>query len=67
MGKKKEPSKDIQLEYSFDRLSAKKIAQAYQILIPDRIWARGDINRWETKQEEEKEIENSSNLCKGII
>jgi hypothetical protein len=28
----------IELEYSFDRLSAEKIIQAYQLLVPERVW-----------------------------
>jgi len=31
-------TKEIELEYSFDRLSAKKIGQAYQLLVPNKIW-----------------------------
>jgi hypothetical protein len=34
-------SKQIELEYCFDRLSAKKLALAYELLVPDKIWVGG--------------------------
>jgi hypothetical protein len=34
-------SKQIQLEYCFDRLSAKKLTLAYELLVPDCKWATG--------------------------
>jgi hypothetical protein len=39
--KAKEGNRKIELEYSLDRLSAKKIGQAYQILVPDKTWQMG--------------------------
>jgi len=31
----------LRLEYQFDRLWAEKLAQAYECLVPDKIWLRG--------------------------
>ena len=36
---RKSAARGIHLEYSFDRLSERKIIQAYQLLIPARSWA----------------------------
>jgi hypothetical protein len=32
--------REIELEYSYDRLSAEKIIQAYRLLAPEKIWDR---------------------------
>jgi hypothetical protein len=34
-------SKQIKLEYCVDRLSAKKLALAYELLVPDKTWVSG--------------------------
>jgi hypothetical protein len=31
-------SREIKLEYSYDRLSSEKIMQAYRLLVPEKIW-----------------------------
>ncbi len=42
--KRDKAARKIQLEYCFDRLSAKKISQAYNFLVPDKTWATGISN-----------------------
>ena len=32
----------VRLEYDFDRLQAAKLAQAYQLLVPEKVWVTGD-------------------------
>jgi hypothetical protein len=60
--------KQIELEYSFDRLSGERIIQAYQILVPEKIWKTGF-----TKEclEEEKGggtgHEFGSDLCASVL
>jgi hypothetical protein len=43
--KAKRFTKEIHLEYRFDRLSGSKIAQAYKILVPDKVWTTGDKDK----------------------
>lgn len=42
MVKRAKCGRDIELEYSFDRLSAEKISQVYRLLVPEKIWEMGD-------------------------
>lgn len=41
MAKSRRTFKQIQLEYCFDRLSAKKVTLAYELLVPDKTWVTG--------------------------
>jgi hypothetical protein len=38
--KREKCSREIELEYSYDRLSSEKIMQAYRLLVPEKIWDR---------------------------
>jgi hypothetical protein len=60
--KAKNCGKEIELEYSFDRLSAHKIVQAYRLLVPERIWTRGDRDEGIGSR-----YEDSSDLCTGLL
>lgn len=61
MGESNRP-KRVELQYCFDRLSGKKLAQAYRILVPD---LSGSMSRDEEGAEAEEERvldENRSDL-----
>ncbi len=45
MANKRPQARAIELEFSFDRLLPAKLAQAYQLLVPDKAWVTGD-ERW---------------------
>jgi hypothetical protein len=38
VGKRGKCSREIILEYSYDRLSSEKIMQVYRLLVPEKIW-----------------------------
>ena len=38
MVKKEKCFREIELEYSYDRLSPEKLMQAYRLLVPEKIW-----------------------------
>ena len=59
--------KEIQLEYSFDRLSANKIAQAYQLLVAERMWVRGEIEEGGENQGEGKECKDSRDVRASFL
>jgi len=51
--------RQLQLEYRFDRLVGEKLAQAYQLLVPERsaeIGAKSEVND-----------ETNSHLCTGVV
>jgi hypothetical protein len=53
---KKQNGKKIRLEYHYDRLSNRKIAQVYKILVPnDNTEKGGNLN------------EDNGHLCTGIV
>ena len=56
----------IELEYSFDRLSSRKIGQAYQLLVPDKNWCTNS-ERNHVKGEFGGKCEGCSDLCASII
>ena len=58
---------DIELEYSFDRLSKRKIIQVYQLLVPDRIWEIKNKKGFLDQKDGVTKDESDSNLCTGII
>ena len=62
MVKAKNSAKEVQLEYSFDRLSAKKISQAYKVLVPERVWTAGDRDECVEGRDE-----GSSDLRAGVL
>src|SRR6266480_7894213 len=41
MVKQRPMRRAIHLEFAFDRLLAAKLEQAYEILVPDRVWVAG--------------------------
>jgi hypothetical protein len=59
---KKKFDRNIQLEYSQDRLIDMKMIQAYQLLVPDKVWVK-DIN----KQRGNREHASSGTICESII
>ena len=56
----------IELEYSFDRLSSRKIGQAYHLLVPDKNWCTNS-ERNHVKGESGGKREGCSDLCASII
>jgi hypothetical protein len=61
--KRSKISKQIQLEYCFDRLSVKKIVQVYQLLVPDKTWETGVESGNLDKQSIGRRYDAGSNLC----
>jgi hypothetical protein len=57
----------IHTEYSFDRLSEKKIIQAYRALIPDKIWMTGHESQGLRQAEEIIRDEASGDLCPSLL
>jgi hypothetical protein len=49
----------VQLEYRFDRLLVEKLAQAYEVLVPER---GGPVDRSQVPCQEALNHENSSHL-----
>lgn len=64
---KRQHSREIQFEYSFDRLSDKKIMLAYRALIPDKFWTTGHEPRSVLQTEEIIEDEAGSDLCPSLL
>lgn len=67
MVKPKETERIIELEYSFDRLSSRKIGQAYQLLVPEKSWRTGPMQEDAVKQATGESHEVGSNLRARII
>jgi hypothetical protein len=65
--KRDKSERRIQLEYCFDRLSAKKISQAYNFLVPDKTWATGISNHRLEKQDKGSANDDSRNLYKSFL
>lgn len=55
------------MEYTFDRLSEKKIIQAYRVLIPDKIWMTGQQSQCGCESEEIIRDEASGDLRPGLL
>jgi hypothetical protein len=55
------------MDYIFDRLSEKKIVQAYQVLIPDKIWATGHGNPGSGEPVESLRDEASGDLRTSVF
>jgi hypothetical protein len=59
--------REIELEYSYDRLSAEKIIQAYRLLVPEKIWDQVyEYNSLEAKFGGSVD-EASSDLCTRVL
>ena len=54
----------IQLEYRFDRLLVEKLAQAYEVLVPERC---GPVNRTHAPCQEALNDENGGNLRASFL
>ena len=54
--------RNIELEYSYDRLIDMKMIQVYQLLVPDKTWEK-DINQ----QGKSRENGTSRDICEGVI
>jgi hypothetical protein len=58
--------KQIEFDFYFDRLSAKKLALAYKLLVPDKSWTVGQAMQPPDKG---KGVGNDdgSNLCESFL
>jgi hypothetical protein len=65
--KRRKCFRDIELEYSFDRLSAEKIIQAYQLLVPEKVWKTVCENGPIREQAGDGFNEVSSDLCTSVL
>ena len=54
--------RNIELEYSYDRLIDMKMIQVYQLLVPDKAWKK-DINH----HGKSRENATSRHIRKGVI
>ena len=54
--------RNIQLEYSYDRLIDMKMIQVYQLLVPDKAWKR-DISQ----HDKSREHATSRHIREGVI
>lgn len=54
--------RNIELEYSYDRLIDMKMIQAYQLLVPDKAWEK-DINQ----HGKSREYATSRHIREGVI
>ncbi len=61
-GRKKKFDRNIDLEYHHDRSSDTKMIQAYQLLVPDKIWVK-DIN----PKRDNREHDTSSDICESVF
>jgi hypothetical protein len=59
---KKRFARSIQLEYNHDRLIEMKMVQVYQLLVPDKIWVRGN-----GQQAENQQHEAGRDICEGVL
>ena len=60
-------ARQIELEHSFDRLAAKKIIQAYQLLVVDGRWATGEVTERVEAKEKGQGHEGGCDLCAGLF
>jgi hypothetical protein len=60
--REKKVDRKIQLEYHHDRLIDMKMIQAYQLLVPERVWIK-DINQQRGSQEDE----TGGTICESVI
>jgi hypothetical protein len=65
--KRNKPFREIQLEYSFDRLSVEKVVQAYRLLVPEKIWATADSRQSIERQKGGTGDESRGDLCAGVL
>jgi hypothetical protein len=64
---RKPTSKQIHLEYCFDRLSAKKIMLAYKLLVPDKMRITGGASESPSKSDKRISHDDSCDLRKSLI
>jgi hypothetical protein len=67
VAKRRKCFRDIELEYSFDRLSAEKMIQAYQLLVPEKVWKTVCANRPVKEQAGGGFNEVGSDLCTSVL
>lgn len=67
VAKREKSSKKLELEYSFDRLSAKKIIQIYQLLVPDKIWETSSGKQYLEEKEEDIGHEHRRDIRSSIL
>ena len=59
-------NRNIELEYSYDRLMDKKIIQVYSLLVPDKCWTK-DSKQTSKIEGEISEYADSSNIRKSLL
>ena len=64
VAKKQPPKQSIRLEYTFDRLLDAKLAQVYEVLVPDKAWP---TNEQPSDRDGRQLNESSSDLCTSLI
>jgi len=60
-------SREIKMEYSYDRLSPEKIMQAYRLLIPEKIWEQVHTNERLGEKFGGSANEAGSDLCASVL
>jgi hypothetical protein len=60
--RKKKYDRNIQLEYCHDRLIGMKMIQAYQLLVPDKIWVK-NINQ----KRDNRVHATSRDICESVF
>jgi hypothetical protein len=60
-------TRKIELEHNFDRLAARKIIQAYELLVPDRRRETGEVIERVDAKEKDQRYEGSFDLCAGFF
>lgn len=65
--RKKKNDREIQLEYNYDRLMDMKVIQAYQVLVPDKMWVKDSAKQPSVINEESPGNATSRDICKGIF
>jgi len=65
--KREKGSREIKLEYSYDRLSSEKIMQAYRLLVPEKIWEQVHADGSLGEEFGGSVDEGGSDLCASVL
>ena len=60
-------SREIELEYSYDRLSPEKIMQAYRLLVPEKIWRQVHTDERLGERIGDPANEAGGDLCESVL
>ena len=66
MARDKASNRNIELEYSYDRLMDKKIIQVYSLLVPDKFWVK-DPKPATTIDGENNEYADGCHIRKSLL